>query len=103
GRHVLVLESRNIGPIGRIGPIGPITAYRLGPPPPAPRGALPNPGGVDCVDVRVAPEICCPVITMSPSFRLPSTTSVAEPSLRPVVILRRSGLPSWPSTQTTRI
>src|SRR6185295_10119730 len=74
------------------------------PPAPLVRGALPNPGGVDCVfAVLLAPEICWPVITMSPSFSSPSTTSVADPSLKPTVILRRSGLPFWPITQTTRI
>ena len=39
-------------------------------------------------ELRFAPEIVWPVITMSPSFKSPSTTSVADPSLRPTLILR---------------
>ena len=49
------------------------------------RGALPNPGGRRLrVRVRCSRPISVwPVITMSPSFKSPSTTSVDAPSLRP--------------------
>ena len=83
----------------------PTAAPPTPPPPPPVRGALPNPGGRDCVFAltRSRQNLSGPVMTISPSFRSPSTTSVAAPSLRPTVIRRRSGLPSWPITQTTRI
>ena len=43
------------------------------------------------------------MITISPSCKLPSTTSVDAPSDRPTLIRRDCGLPSWPSTQTRRV
>jgi len=42
----------------------------------------------------LALESVCPVITISPSTKLPSTTSVAAPSVRPTLIRRRCGFPS---------
>ncbi len=43
------------------------------------------------------------MITTSPSWRLPDTTSTAEPSLRPTTIRRGCGFLSEPMTQTIRV
>src|SRR6185436_377408 len=76
------------------------------PPPGAPvRGAPPNPGAALWFELDFAAllESVWPVMTISPSTRLPSTISVAAPSVRPILIRRRCGLPSCPITQTARV
>src|ERR1043166_6772096 len=67
------------------------------------RGAPPKPGGADWVLLfcdLLAALMVWPVMTTSPSFRSPSTTSVEAPSVRPTLMRRGCGLPSAPSTHT---
>src|SRR6185503_14782663 len=70
-------------------------AYLPLPPPPV-RGAPPNPGAAVWFefDFAALAERVWPVTTISPSTRLPSTISVDAPSVRPILIRRRCGVPS---------
>src|SRR6185503_8672322 len=88
---------------------GDLTQRRKGSPgyrprPPPVRGAAPKPGADDWFAFGLlALDNVCPVTTSSPSTRLPSRTSVETPSVRPTLILRRSGCPFVLITQTIRV